>query len=83
MNDSSSVRRICPGGEEQEVYITTNSRCGKDSAAAALCLPLEGKAPEGRMKWKVMQRRENTSSVSLALDSFPSKGMCRAKRKDM
>jgi len=29
-----SVRTICPGGEEQEVYITTNSRYGNSSVAA-------------------------------------------------
>ena len=50
------------------------------TAEAVLCLPLEGKVPEGRMRWNIMRRRENTSSVSLALDSFPSRGS-RSGRK--
>ena len=29
-----SVRTICPGGEEREVYITTNSRYGNSSVVA-------------------------------------------------
>jgi hypothetical protein len=29
------MRTICPGEEEQEVYITISSRCGKGSVVAA------------------------------------------------
>ena len=36
LNDSPSVRTICPRGEELLVNITTKRRCGKSSVAASV-----------------------------------------------
>ena len=52
------------------------------SAAAVQCLPLEGKVPEGRMRWKIIQKRGAGHLIRLACArQLPLKGKpVRAKK---